>query len=206
MKYEVYKCTISGIVVYVGHGLIGRHKHCSSGHSHNKGLNYFVKKYGKDIIQITIVKIFKYKDNASFYEKELIGKLKPVFNVIDNKFRPVEMYYDNKYQYYHKLHLKDDLEVDLSVMEALVVFLYNIGFCFNTIEDTMLGRYDKVEILEMLIKYEKDGSRYHKLDDFCTRSFIRDYGWFVVNLANSSSSGIRARIMSEVIVQDGYVK
>ena len=206
MKYEVYKCTINEIVVYVGSGLVGRHKHCSSGFSHNKSLNYFAKKYGKDIMKITIVKLFKYKDNAFFYEKELIGKLKPVFNIVGNKFEPVEKLYVSNCKPCNKLKLKDDMEINMVVKEALVVFLYNIGFCFNTIEDTLLGRFDKVEILEILIKYEKDGSRYHKFDEFCTRSFIRDYGWFVVNLANSSSSVIRAKIMSEVIVQDGYVK
>ena len=206
MKYEVYKCTINGIVVYVGSGLIGRHKHCSSGFSHNKSLNYFAKKYGKDVMQITIVKLFKYKDNASFCERELIRKLKPVFNIVGNKFEPVEKFYGSNCKSYHKLKLKDEMEVDPVVIEALVVFLYNIGFCFNEIEATMLGEFNKVEILEILIKYEKDGNRYHKLDEFCARSFIKDYGWFVVNLANSSPLDKRAKIMNEVIIQDGYVK
>lgn len=157
-------------------------------------------------MKITIVKLFKYKDNALFYEKELIGKLKPVFNIVGNKFEPVEKLYVSNYKPCNKLKLKDDMEINMAVKEALVVFLYNIGSCFDEIEDLMLGEFDKVEILEMLIKYEKDGRRYHKLDEFCTRIFIKDYGWFVVNLANSSPSDKRAKIMGEVIIQDGYVK
>ena len=36
--YEVYVCRYDGEIVYIGQGLKGRHKHCSSGISHVYGL------------------------------------------------------------------------------------------------------------------------------------------------------------------------
>lgn len=80
-KFEVYKCIYNGEVVYIGHGKIGRHKHCKSGRSHSKDLNKIVEVEGKDVLQVKIVSYHKYKYNATAKEQALIKRFKPKFNI-----------------------------------------------------------------------------------------------------------------------------
>lgn len=82
-NYEVYVAkSKDGVVLYVGQGVYGRHKHCLSGASHNKALNRYYFKNGEDgsmLVEVLFTNLSK--ENALSKEKELIFKLKPLFNV-----------------------------------------------------------------------------------------------------------------------------
>ena len=81
MKYEVYVVTFNDVPVYVGYGLLGRHKHTVSGVSHNYDLNklHFTEDNLK--INVRVLKYFEDKEGAKLHESRLIEQLKPIFNV-----------------------------------------------------------------------------------------------------------------------------
>ena len=81
--YEVYvaydKCSKP---LYVGQGLTGRHKHCTSGVSHNKLLNKFYFTHGDDGMIVKVVHKNISREDSLQIEKDLIRKLNPEFNVV----------------------------------------------------------------------------------------------------------------------------
>lgn len=88
--YEVYVCRYDGEVVYIGQGLKGRHKHCSSGISHVYGLNEIVFCKDKDLLEIHIEFEGRSQEEAKRLEKDLILKHRPVFNrefLVDNRVK-----------------------------------------------------------------------------------------------------------------------
>lgn len=81
MKFEVYAVTFNDEVIYIGYGHIGRHRHTVSGISHNYDLNriHFTEDASKVVVKV--LKYFEDRDGAKSYESELIGELKPKYNV-----------------------------------------------------------------------------------------------------------------------------
>lgn len=57
--FEVYFCYYKDVVVYIGKGRLGRHKHCNSGASHVYKMNELHFKEGKDVLKTEVVKYFK---------------------------------------------------------------------------------------------------------------------------------------------------
>lgn len=77
--YEVYICKDDlGTIIYIGSGLIGRHKHCTSGISNVYGLNDM--HFKGNSVHVKIDGVFETKEKSLEREKELILKFKPKFN------------------------------------------------------------------------------------------------------------------------------
>lgn len=78
-EFEVYVCSQDGVIIYVGEGRFGRHKHCTSGTSHVYALN---KLHFEGVeIDVEVVKVFKTKKEAQEYEQLLIDKYLPAHNI-----------------------------------------------------------------------------------------------------------------------------
>ena len=79
LEFEVYVCKKNEVIIYVGEGRFGRHKHCTSGTSHVYALN---KLHFEGVeLDVEVVKVFKTKREAQEYEQHLIDKYLPVHNV-----------------------------------------------------------------------------------------------------------------------------
>ena len=78
-EFEVYVCKQDGVVIYVGEGRFGRHKHCTSGTSHVYALNKL--HFDGVEIDVEVVKVFKTKSEAQEYEQHLIDKHLPAHNM-----------------------------------------------------------------------------------------------------------------------------
>ena len=78
-EFEVYVCKQDGVVIYVGEGRFGRHKHCTSGTSHVYALNKL--HFDGVEVDVEIVKVFKTKEEAQGYEQLLIDKYLPAHNI-----------------------------------------------------------------------------------------------------------------------------
>lgn len=77
--FEVYVCRDKEeTIIYIGSGLVGRHKHCESGVSNVYGLNDLHFKGEK--VHVKIEHTFGTKDESLAKEKELILQFKPKFN------------------------------------------------------------------------------------------------------------------------------
>ena len=75
----MYVCKQDGVVIYVGEGRFGRHKHCTSGTSHVYALNKL--HFDGVEIDVEVVKVFKTKREAQEYEQQLIDKYLPAYNI-----------------------------------------------------------------------------------------------------------------------------
>lgn len=84
--YEVYMCKVDDVIVYIGKGTKGRHKHCISGCSHVFELNKIFFTEGVDSLEVVVVKELSSNQEAMELEKYLIGLYQPKFNkVFTNK-------------------------------------------------------------------------------------------------------------------------
>lgn len=84
--HEVYVCKHNGVIVYIGKGTKGRHKHCISGCSHVFELNKIFFTEGVDSLDVAVVKELSSNQEAMELEKYLIGLYQPKFNkVFTNK-------------------------------------------------------------------------------------------------------------------------
>ena len=78
-KHEVYVVRDEhGVCLYVGSGLYGRHRHCSSGHSHVYELNKM--HFENTPIIVEVVKTGLTKEKSLKEEQGLVNRLKPKFN------------------------------------------------------------------------------------------------------------------------------
>lgn len=78
--YELYTCSYKDVVVYVGEGIKGRHKHCNSGCSHVYELNKIHFQEGDDVLCVKVLEQSTSKSDVTKKEKLLINKYKPKFN------------------------------------------------------------------------------------------------------------------------------
>ena len=84
--HEVYVCKHNDVIVYIGKGTKGRHKHCVSGCSHVFELNKIFFTEGVDSLDVSVVKELSSNQEAVELEKYLIGLYQPKFNkVFTNK-------------------------------------------------------------------------------------------------------------------------
>lgn len=85
-KYEVYKVFVDGVLVYVGSGIQGRHKHATSGTSHNYNLNksHFDSVRGDCVMTTEITMTCETKERSLEIEKSLIKSLTPPYNTTGN--------------------------------------------------------------------------------------------------------------------------
>ena len=84
--HEVYVCKYNGVIVYIGKGTKGRHKHCISSCSHVFELNKIFFTEGVDSLDVSVVKELSSNQEAVELEKYLIGLYQPKFNkVFTNK-------------------------------------------------------------------------------------------------------------------------
>ena len=80
--YEVYVAyDKQGNPLYVGQGAKGRHKHCTSGKSHNKLLNKFYFTQGENELVVKVIYNNLTKEDSLRIEKEMIQDLNPEFNM-----------------------------------------------------------------------------------------------------------------------------
>ena len=80
--YEVYVAyDKQGNPLYVGQGAKGRHKHCTSGKSHNKLLNKFYFTQGENELVVKVVHSNLTKEDSLRIEKDMIQNLNPEFNL-----------------------------------------------------------------------------------------------------------------------------
>ena len=80
--YEVYVAyDKQGNPLYVGQGTKGRHKHCTSGKSHNKLLNKFYFTQGENELVVKVIHSNLTKEDSLRIEKEMIRDLNPEFNL-----------------------------------------------------------------------------------------------------------------------------
>lgn len=106
MMYEVYIALIKKEVVYIGSGRAGiRHKHITSGVSHNYMLNkiHFTK---PNSISVIVLHNNLTQERSLELEMELIKEYEPVFNSVGTK--TLNNLYEK--QYYYEELLKKDLE------------------------------------------------------------------------------------------------
>ena len=93
-------------VLYVGQGNIGRHKHCSSGCSHNKELNRYYFLNGEErSMTVEVVKFFKSEKDSLKYEDELIILHNPRFNIKSSRTNQVEYMQEAK-DFYKDFEIK----------------------------------------------------------------------------------------------------
>lgn len=76
--YEVYVCKRDNVIIYIGEGKFGRHKHCTSGTSHVYDLNRL--HFEGVTLEVEVVKVFGTKKEAESFEKSLIEKHQPIYN------------------------------------------------------------------------------------------------------------------------------
>ena len=133
-KYEVYKAlSQEGEVLYVGYGKHGRHAHCMSGISHNKGLNrYYFTSNGNMYVEVIHNNLTKSK--AKQIEGSLIKSLKPKFNVVGarqtspvlhrKRFNSVFVNFEeliscgaNYREYFKSLSVKSEKEIEDTLRE-----------------------------------------------------------------------------------------
>lgn len=78
LEHIVYCCHTETEVLYIGHGKLGREKHCNSGVSHVYELNkqHFLH---NDLI-VVVLKHFATKKEAKDYEEQMIKDTLPKFN------------------------------------------------------------------------------------------------------------------------------
>ena len=80
-NYEVYIAKVYEVVVYVGEGKEGRHKHITSGVSHCYEANK--AHFRGDVLSVEVL-TQETKESAKSIELELIQELKPLWNKVDN--------------------------------------------------------------------------------------------------------------------------
>ena len=109
--YEVYVAyDKQGKPLYVGQGASGRHKHCTSGKSHNKLLNKFYFTHEDDELVVKVLHKNLTKEDSLRIEKDLIQELNPDFNIAHKNpsvklrdfktdYVTLEMMRDYKHQY-----------------------------------------------------------------------------------------------------------
>ena len=109
--YEVYIAyDKQGNPLYVGQGTKGRHKHCTSGKSHNKLLNKFYFTQGENELVVKVIYNNLTKEASLRIEKDLIRDLNPDFNIAHKNpsvkvrdfktdYVTLEMMRDYKHQY-----------------------------------------------------------------------------------------------------------
>lgn len=78
MNWCVYICYDSKEILYIGHGKLGREKHCNSGVSHVYELNK--KHFQSEDLKTKVYKKFNSKREASDFEEILISEVIPKFN------------------------------------------------------------------------------------------------------------------------------
>ena len=107
MLYEVYIAMVKKTIVYIGSGRAGvRHKHVTSGVSHNYCLNQVHFKNPKSITVIVLHSNLT-QERSLELEMELIKEYEPVFNSVGTK--TLNNLYEK--QYYYEELLKKDLEL-----------------------------------------------------------------------------------------------
>ena len=74
--HEVYVCKHNGVIVYIGKGTKGRHKHCISGCSHVFELNKIYFTEGVDSLDVAVVKELSSNQEAMELEYEFNFKFK----------------------------------------------------------------------------------------------------------------------------------
>ena len=116
-------------VLYVGQGNIGRHKHCLSGTSHNKGLNrYYFNNGGDSSMTVEVVHSRLSESEAKAKESEYIKTLKPLFNVVGvsecSYLSAADVVkYENLIQYYLNKEIPDwTIEHHLKVTKKLIKY------------------------------------------------------------------------------------
>ena len=78
-KFEVYTASnADGIIVYIGSGAVGRHKHCTSGVSNVYSLNEM--HFNKEELVVRVLSIFNTKEESMAEEKKLILMYRPIYN------------------------------------------------------------------------------------------------------------------------------
>ena len=82
--YELYVCEYQDEVVYVGHGIRGRHRHCSNGCSHVYELNKIHFLEGSEVLSTTVIHQDTNKCVVAGMEKDYILSRKPKFNKVMN--------------------------------------------------------------------------------------------------------------------------
>lgn len=106
MLYEVYLAMVGKEIVYIGSGRAGvRHKHVTSGVSHNYCLNkiHFTK---PESMKVIVLESNLTQKRSLELESELITKYQPIFNSVGCKSL------NNKYeqQVYYEEVLKDKIK------------------------------------------------------------------------------------------------
>lgn len=79
-KYIVYTASIRGVVMYIGHGKVGREKHIISGTSHVYAANK--AHFEGVVVDVAIIKEFSTKEEARVREGELINEYRPSWNKV----------------------------------------------------------------------------------------------------------------------------
>lgn len=148
--YEVYVAyDKQGNPLYVGQGAKGRHKHCTSGKSHNKLLNKFYFMQGENELVVKVIYNNLNKEDSLRIEKEMIRDLNPEFNmtnkILNIKVRDfktdyvtLDMLREHKSQYvgYFKSisHLSEDA-IEQKILEHVAVAedMFNTGHSENLI-------------------------------------------------------------------------
>ena len=79
-KYIVYKASVRGVTMYIGHGRVGREKHIISGTSHVYAANK--AHFEGVLVDVTVLCEFQSKEEARLKEGEMINKYKPSQNKV----------------------------------------------------------------------------------------------------------------------------
>lgn len=78
-KFEVYAASnAEGIIIYIGSGKLGRHKHCTSGVSNIYALNEM--HFNKEEVVVRVLDVFNTKEESMVEEKKLILLYRPMCN------------------------------------------------------------------------------------------------------------------------------
>lgn len=173
--YEVYICKHEDVVVYVGSGKMGRHKHCVSGVSHCYGLNklHFTE---SEKVHVDVIALFQDKKESLDYEKSLIMLHKPIFNTIFNKDVMNDLVNRSKGLRNRFINLavdEDVSDINLEKFKNLLSEFFNF-YSFSDVESGNITIYTgtfykKMGMIHMaqLTRFLREGNDFYRDKHFC---------------------------------------
>lgn len=91
-SHLVYAAKYDNEIVYIGSGVNGRERHCTSGCSHVYALNKL--HFAKEQVEVVVLGRFNTKEESLTVETSLIIEYKPRFNTLDNPHSDPWFQYD----------------------------------------------------------------------------------------------------------------
>lgn len=120
-SHLVYAAKYNDEIVYIGSGVNGRERHCTSGCSHVYALNKL--HFSKEYVEIVVLGRFNTKEESLKVETSLIIEHKPKFNTVDNPHSDPWFQCDvlKKWDDYFKAVEPQNYKINSTVLKDLLI-------------------------------------------------------------------------------------